>query len=197
MAYTKVNWTENTPISANNLATMDIGIYQSMPRGGIIMWYGSIAGKFDSTGLGIGELEGWALCNGNNGTPDLRDRFVVCIGNTYSMGNTGGANSVTLNVSQIPAHSHSISNDGDHIHTMQQSGEHQHTLDMKNVGRFGGGEGTWGTGQTYFTSVSGLHIHNINASGLHSHGGITGNTGSNQPHENRPPYYALAFIMRI
>ena len=33
---------------------------------------------------------GYYLCNGSNGTPDLRDRFVVGAGNTYAVGNTGG-----------------------------------------------------------------------------------------------------------
>ncbi len=51
-----------------------------IPSGGIIMWSGS-----------IGAIPvGYYLCNGSNGTPDLRDRFVVGSGSTYAVGNTGG-----------------------------------------------------------------------------------------------------------
>jgi hypothetical protein len=51
-----------------------------IPAGSIIMWSGS-----------IGAIPvGYYLCNGSNGTPDLRDRFVVGAGNTYAVGNTGG-----------------------------------------------------------------------------------------------------------
>jgi hypothetical protein len=51
-----------------------------IPAGGIIMWSGSI-GAIPT---------GYYLCDGQNGTPDLRDRFVVGAGNTYAVGNTGG-----------------------------------------------------------------------------------------------------------
>ena len=52
----------------------------AVPAGGIIMWSGSI-GSIPS---------GYVLCNGSNGTPDLRDRFVVGAGNSYSVGSNGG-----------------------------------------------------------------------------------------------------------
>jgi hypothetical protein len=51
-----------------------------IPSGAIVMWSGSI-GSIPS---------GYYLCDGQNGTPDLRDRFVVGAGNTYAVGNTGG-----------------------------------------------------------------------------------------------------------
>ncbi|MCS7188343.1 MAG: hypothetical protein RMJ66_01765 [Bacteroidia bacterium] len=47
----------------------------AVPPGGIIMYSGPWS--FDATGLGTGALEGWALCNGNNGTPNLTDRFIL------------------------------------------------------------------------------------------------------------------------
>jgi len=60
----------------------------TVPTGAIIMWSGSI-GSIPA---------GYVLCNGSNGTPDLRDRFVVGSGNTYAVGNTGGfTSSVTSN----------------------------------------------------------------------------------------------------
>ena len=60
-----------------------------VPSGAIIMWSGSI-GSIPA---------GYYICDGNNGTPDLRDRFVVGSGNTYAVGNTGGfTSSVTSNI---------------------------------------------------------------------------------------------------
>ena len=52
----------------------------AVPSGGIIAWSGSI-GSIPS---------GYVLCNGSNGTPDLRDKFIVGAGTSYSVGNTGG-----------------------------------------------------------------------------------------------------------
>jgi hypothetical protein len=60
------------------------------PVGGIIMWSGTLAKV----------PVGWALCDGANGTPDLRDKFVCGAGNSLSVGATGGSN---------VAHSHSVS----------------------------------------------------------------------------------------
>ena len=68
-----------------------------VPTGTIVMWSGTTI------------PDGWALCNGSNGTPDLRDRFVVGAGSSYSLKATGGAATVTLTLSQIPSHSHSFS----------------------------------------------------------------------------------------
>jgi hypothetical protein len=61
----------------------------AVPAGGIIMWSGSI-GSIPS---------GYYICDGSNGTPDLRDRFVVGAGTSYAVGNTGGfTSSVTSSI---------------------------------------------------------------------------------------------------
>jgi len=52
----------------------------AVPAGGIIMWSGSIASI----------PSGYVLCDGTNGTPNLKDSFVVGSGATYAVGNTGG-----------------------------------------------------------------------------------------------------------
>jgi hypothetical protein len=59
-----------------------------VPKGIISMWYGSIASV----------PNGWALCNGDNGTPDLRNQFVVGAGDTYAVAGTGGATTHTHTV---------------------------------------------------------------------------------------------------
>ena len=57
-----------------------------VPTGAIMMWSG------ESTAIPTG----WVLCNGENNTPDLRDRFVVGAGNSYAVGATGGSSTTTL-----------------------------------------------------------------------------------------------------
>lgn len=139
----------------------------SFPSGGIIMWSGSITSI----------PQGWALCNGSNGTPDLRDRFIVGAGSTYTVGETGGANSVTLTTAQMPAHSHTATvNDPGHSHSV--SGATQQTN--------GGGTIITGRNNTVTTSTA---TTGISVS--------IGSTGGGQAHENRPPYYALALIMKL
>jgi hypothetical protein len=64
-----------------------------VPAGVILLWSGSIASI----------PSGWNLCDGTNGTPDLRNRFVVAAGDTYAVGATGGADSVTLDATKSPA----------------------------------------------------------------------------------------------
>ena len=103
---------------------------------------------------------GWAICNGSNGTPDLRDRFIVGTGSSYSLGNTGGANSVTLTLNQIPAHTH--------------------TYERTDVG-INVNDRPWPA------SNNDCDMTNQN----------TSSAGGGQSHENRPPYYALMFIMKL
>lgn len=70
-----------------------------IPSGVIAMWSGSIANI----------PSGWTLCNGENGTPNLRDKFVVGVGNNYTVGETGGENEHTLTIDEIPSHDHTFS----------------------------------------------------------------------------------------
>lgn len=65
-----------------------------VPSGVILMWSGST----DTIPAG------WALCNGQNGTPDLTDRFILGAGKTYQPGTTGGAATVTPSVAARNAH---------------------------------------------------------------------------------------------
>ncbi len=68
------------------------GVYNpTTPRGGIIMYSG--AWNFDASGLGTGPLAGWAVCNGNNATPDLSERFIMVSTTSAGLGLTGGSGS--------------------------------------------------------------------------------------------------------
>ena len=131
----------------------------SIPSGVIVMWSGT------SSNIPAG----WLLCDGSNGTPDLRDRFIVGAGSTYSRGDTGGSNSVTLTTAQMPSHRHTIE--------IRRSGSVFYPVSM--YGKSGSGSNDaiqWGVWEDRIDTMS--------------------STGSDEPHENRPPYYALCFIMK-
>jgi microcystin-dependent protein len=166
----------------------------SMPIGSIMMWSGSVSSI----------PNGWVLCNGTNGTPDLRGRFIVGAGGAYSVGARGGLDQVTLTKSQMPAHNHSgsTSNAGNHRHTgsTYSGGSHNHTYSKSIKGRgydTKNDDTPHGGHKNEKTSYAGSHTHtlNMNYAGGHTHSFTTNNQGSNSAHENRPPYYALAFIM--
>lgn len=70
----------------------------SIPAGLICMWSES------SSNI----PSGWALCNGSNNTPDLRNKFVLGAGKDYAVGATGGEKEVALTVAQMPRHNHTI-----------------------------------------------------------------------------------------
>ena len=129
---------------------------------------------------------GWAFCDGNNGTPDLRNRFIVGAGSTYSSGDTGGADNVTLTATQMPNHAHYVSL------TTNSAGNHSHTY-----AAYGGG--TSGTVPALRFDGGGAVNSNTSTHNGHNHS-VTGNThqqGGGAAHENRPPYYALSYIMKL
>jgi hypothetical protein len=105
-----------------------------VPPGIITLWSGSTTPT------------GWALCNGSNGTPDLRDRFVVGAGTSYSVGDTGGNDNVSLSEANLPSHDHSGSGlytnyDGGHSHswsdTSSSAGSHEHSGSTNTAGYHG------------------------------------------------------------
>jgi len=172
----------------------------TVPSGGIIMWSGLISAI----------PTGWALCDGNNTTPDLRDRFIVGAGSTYSRNDTGGADSVTLTENEIPSHSHGMESAGEHDHggnTEQDTASGSFSASANNG--FSDASGVFSVnnlitdvnntqgGSSDFKSVSINYTHNhaINNDGSHTH--TINSFGGDGSHENRPPYYALAFIMKL
>lgn len=136
----------------------------------------------------------WHLCDGTNGTPDLRNRFIYG-GDGTNNGATGGEASVTLTAKTIPAHGHtaSCSTNGAHYHGAPW--EHSREAPDTPYGFYNGNNNHAG--------LSGVHSDRDNAivktstDGNHSHSITIGNTGGGQPHNNMPPYYVLAYIMKL
>lgn len=176
----------------------------AVPAGIIMLWSGSVASIPD----------GWELCNGLNGTPDLTDKFIVGAGSlTYDPGDSGGSTSHT------------------HVNTMDAAGTHTHTLTIAThalteaelpVHKHGNGvcdnittlynhgtlsaspntsgsiesNGSTGTTEGYTT--------NVGSGNAHGHSGSTADNGGSHTHtlnnvaaSSLPPYYALAYIMRV
>ena len=136
---------------------------------------------------------GFVLCDGNNNTPNLTDRFVVGAGAAYGVGASGGSSSVTLSTSQLPSHNHPASstasssvNDPGHFHSyidqyvVINAGYRPWPANNNDCQQRNINTGSKTTGITVSTSVN----TTIN------------NTGGGQSHENRPPYYALCYIMK-
>lgn len=180
----------------------------AVPPGGIIMWSGS-----------VDEIPtGYALCNGQSytgsdgavrPTPDLRGRFIVGYdpGDTdyNALEKTGGEKKHTLSVDELPSHSHTTSSSGSHSHsgTTDTRGSHRHDFWANFGSGIGGthalaqvGNTSWGNRGSDYIASSGDHSHpfTTNSTGSHTH--TISNTGGGQAHENRPPYFVLAFIIR-
>jgi microcystin-dependent protein len=171
--------------TTNTLLATKSDISDGNKLGFVQMYTGTLSGRFDATGRGVGEYAQWALCNGNNGTSDLRNLFVVGAGSSYSLGQTGGAATVLLTASQsgLPAHNHVV-NDPGHTHPYYDNGETT-------------GSGTpkfWAAGTNYAVSDK-SRTSSIGYTGLT----LSQNTAQNAvaSHENRPPFHALYYIQYV
>jgi microcystin-dependent protein len=171
----------------------------------------NVAGNFDAIAAGIITMwsgaigaipSGWFLCDGTNGTPDLRDRFIVGAGSTYAVAATGGSNTVTLTQAETPAHTHSygpllVDSGGSHNHGINDPTHTHSSLTRGNNPNATAVAGRGGN-TTQTTGLSGTGI-GIVSGGAHAHGyGPTNTTsiGSSGGHENRPPYFALCYIRK-
>jgi hypothetical protein len=158
------------------------------PVGGIIMWSGA------ATAIPTG----WKLCDGTNGTPNLRDKFIVGAGSGYAVGATGGRSVIdlahthstqghVLTTTEMPAHNHGVNDPG-----------HQHTFywPVNIAGGYiaaGPGPAIDYNAQTS-VSTTGISIQNSGGNAAHNHGDTTSMLGSTNI---LPPYYALCFIMKV
>ena len=137
--------------------------YGTAPVGCIILWSGK---QNEIPG-------GWHLCDGSEGTPDLRDRFVVGAGREYAVNDKGGEKTHQLRTNEMPSHYHEYVGDD------QLAGiESGCSTALRRTS----------TGYDAASSLGGSWYSHVYATSL---------VGSDSPHENRPPYYALCYIMRV
>jgi microcystin-dependent protein len=164
-----------------------------VPAGVIVMW---------SNYLGNPIPNGWAICDGNNNTPDLRGRFIVSSGtNTvplvpgdvnqaYTVGQIGGENKhiLTSAESGVPAHSHGTA---PHTHRQKVSNSDGFGTQIEGNNTKSGSDRGWyvdfssSYGGDHYTDPSTVTVNN--------------NTTQNASvsHENRPQFYVLAYIMKL
>ena len=148
---------------------------EAFVQGMIILWYGNTGNV----------PPGFALCDGNNGTPDLRNRFVVGAGDSYNPNDTGGTTSNTLTSDQLPTHSHSASvTDPGHVHSTSFDNKKYFPGGGSTSISFGGAGGYPADTFTMNSQTTGISVS------------VGNNTTNGDSVENRPPYMALCYIMK-
>ena len=180
------------------------GVNIGVPIGCILMWSG------DESKI----PDGWALCDGgtynNNKTPDLRGRFIVGVNrevgqykrnderDLYAPTATGGEERHTLSTREMPTHRHIYIGDGIYKEKDSLFSAHSnlgwHTLPLQSGSFLGYCNLDDGKGDSQRAMITG------NAGGGAGDGSdwdAPGEVGRSEAHENRPPYYALCFIMKV
>ena len=160
----------------------------NVPKGTILPWYGSS----DSV------PNGYAICDGRNGTPDLRGRFLVGVdGSTYKLGSKGGEATHKLVGAELPSQNVDLKG-------WLPIGFYRHYFEDKKrwneaLGRTSAVEFSKGINKNvdFYVPVE-SHL-NSNKWGKLYYSSITSalKLGNDQPHENRPPYFAVQYIMKI
>lgn len=201
---------QNDPIAIGDFSQY------AFQKGMIIMWSGEL--NEDGAGRLLKPTGGWALCRGHSvdgvPIPDLRERFIVGAGATgatqnttnpiptstggYALNARGGEQTVQLSEGQMPQHKHDVNvvvsaHDLDHTHTYTCWKITGSYTDIKGDGSNSAFNKTGGVTNCN-TSGESPNLSNV----THDTSGTTeALKGSNQRHENRPPYYALAFIVKL
>jgi hypothetical protein len=149
--------------ATNVMATGDLtvsGKVSFLPKGSIIAYHGPTV------------PDGWVICDGNNGTPDLRGRFIMGQGSgtgltQRAIGQKGGEETHKLSISEIPSHSHSVSV------TPADAGGYCKT-------------GPCGVQTSDRKILDDSRVKGISVN----------YTGGSQPHNNLPPFLVLYYIMK-
>ena len=156
----------------------------SFISGMIVIWSGP------ESAIGTGDLTGWVLCDGNNSTPDLRDKFVIGAGSSYSVDDSGGSKDAVVishdhntTVGDAGSHNHNVnsattSDTGDHTHSVgvnastNNQGSHSHSKGNFSIESNGSHDHDFGANVSgIITGYGGAHNHNFNtnAAGQHTH----------------------------
>lgn len=178
---TALNYNPSTDtLTAGNFVGDISGTTGGFLTGMIMMWGGTTAPP------------GWQLCDGGTAStsalqtllgqtdvPDLRDKFVIGAGNSYARHAEGGESTVQLQTTHLPSHRHFAFRSGNHGSARTGS-----NLSANNTPGSGSGASNLYEG------------YNITHSNNDADVGRTSPTGSGSAHENKPPYYALTYIIK-
>ena len=168
-----------------------------IPKGLIVYWYGTIAQV----------PTGWAICDGTNGTPDLRDTFIYTAAIDGDVGTTGGATTDTsstdgdhnhgstggtaINIADLPAHTHKLfvnQDDGNPTPGMSASQQVNNRNESGDNRKYvlEGSSGSATYGDSGSTGSNSTHSHTTSNGGDHSH-----------TVDILPPYHRLHKIMKL
>ncbi|MFT5819271.1 MAG: hypothetical protein ACI8ZM_000494 [Crocinitomix sp.] len=156
----------------NSLANIPVSLF--VPKGIIVMWSGA-----------INEIPtDWTLCDGKNGSPDLQDRFIVSAGKSYDT-NSSGDPDIHNHQVNIPKKSLQTNSAGSHSHMMPS----QWYARGVDSGKYAGVDTRNSNPPSVRTQNDGSHSHSIELD-------IAEISSSNYQGDNKPKWYALAFIMK-
>ncbi len=180
-----------------NAINVNKAVASAVKNGTSVFWWGDVNSNFDSNGVGIGDMLGYYMLNGATYTlpnsvvvtvPDLRGRIPIgattmpsansplldtAVVGTAALDEYGGSYTHTLSESELPSHTHPVSDPG-----------HRHTIKAGNGSAGGGADKGDNDGASDYlnNAFTGISI---------------GNTGGNSPHNNRQPYYAYCWIIKL
>lgn len=160
----------------------NLNVMANVPIGGIIAFSGTFGGTDNRYPIPLGGTTAdtnWCICDGvttnSKEVPDLRGRMIIGVSSAYTLGDTGGA----------ATHSHTLSGSvSPTTLTVAQLASHTHTFGIGTYGSSAEAKGAQSSNQTtHATGGSQPHTHDLD--------------GTAASADNLPPYYALAFIMRV
>lgn len=174
--------------NTDQAASCSFVLSNGVPSGAIMMWSGTVATI----------PTGWLLCDGQNNTPDLRNKFIIGAGDTYAFGATGGsADAVVVGHDHnVTASSTSDSDVNDQGHKHQWAGsEYTGQYDFGRNAPLGNFVNT-GDGRNQLVDTSTVFT-NITVTTTTSTTVDVQPAGEDGTGKNLPPYFSLAYIMKV
>lgn len=169
---------ENSPRFTKEFIKLSAVVDLGVEKGTVFPWYGEISNI----------PYGFALADGKNGTPNLSDRFLVGAGKSYNVGATGGLDEVILEIDQSISYYHGV---GDYY----QGNNNGAFLGLNRNETFflppGGGVIGWNGSNHggYYSAAESIVGEQITSLAI--------GCDASKPHENRPPYFAVYYIMKL
>ena len=176
--------TASAGTNTDQAASCSFVLSNGVPSGAIMMWSGTVATI----------PTGWLLCDGQNDTPDLRNKFIIGAGDTYAFGATGGSADAV-----VVGHDHNVTASSTSDSNVNDPG-HTHTIPLTNSSAPSNGSGNL-TGNndtpTSYPVESEIAYTNITVTTTTSTTVDVQPAGESGTGKNLPPYFSLAYIMKV